>query len=246
MSPAIAADHADPAVVVTDDFEHKRQEMQRVAKDCVVVVDNLPKIGSDKYERLVSRLTPRFEVAALRRNEAGEPRVTFVRDEEGSTLGFAFAEYLTPEDAHRAVGLLHNLQLDRNHTFWAITAGDLEQLQEMPVEFVPPPAIPVTTKDRPDFRSWLLDERGRDQFMIRHDDKASIYWHDHAVKPQLVRFAFNLTLSPFIHCALLACCSCANRNDEFPQRVDIFLGWALKDVHTWPRLCGISQCRGCF
>lgn len=170
-----------------EDFKRKREEMQRVAKDCVVVVDNVPKIGSEKYVRLVSKLTPKFEaVGELRRDKNGKPRLTFVQAKDGSTLGFAFAEYTTPEEAYKAMRALHNFQLDRVYKFWACTAGDLERLQSMPEQFVPPPPLPVTVSNRPNFKSWLLDERGRDQFMIRHEDETSIYWNDHIIKPQLV------------------------------------------------------------
>lgn len=170
-----------------DDFNRKREEMQRVAKDCVVVVDNVPKIGAEKYPRLVSKLTPRFEAAGrLRRDGGDKPFLEFVQGEDGSSLGYAIAEYISPEEAHKAIALLHNFQLDRAHRFWACTAGDFERLQQMPDQFVPPQALPVTNRDRPNFKSYLLDERGREQFMIRHQDETSIYWHDHVVKPQLV------------------------------------------------------------
>lgn len=170
-----------------EDFNRKREEMQRVAKDCVVVVDNVPKIGAEKFPRLVAKLTPRFEAAGrMRTGENEKPFLEFVQADDGSSLGYAIAEYISPEEAHKAMAQLHNFQLDRNHRFWACTAGDFERLQQMPDEFVPPAALPVTTKDRPNIKSWLLDERGRDQFMIRHQDEASIYWHDHVVKPQLV------------------------------------------------------------
>lgn len=169
-----------------EDFTQKREEMQRVAKDCMVVIDNLPKAGPEKYARLTGVVTPLFERSAeVRRDEDGRSRVTIVQGDDGSSLGFAFVEYTTPEEAQKALSQLHNYQLDKAHRFWACTAGDLQKLQEMSNEFVPPAAVPIA-KDRPDFKSWLLDERGRDQFLIRHEDEMSIYWHDHIIKPQLV------------------------------------------------------------
>eukprot|EP00177_Eucheuma_denticulatum_P008758 GFKZ01015908.1.p1 GENE.GFKZ01015908.1~~GFKZ01015908.1.p1 ORF type:complete len:708 (-),score=71.12 GFKZ01015908.1:1044-3167(-) len=166
-----------------EDFARKREEMQRVAKDCIVVINNIPKAKPEKFNKLNAVLSPLFEKSAeVRRDEHGNPRVTIVKGEDGSSMGFGFVEYVTPEEAHKALSQLHNYQLDKVHRFWACTAGDLQRLQDMSDEFVPPSAIPVAS-NRPNFKSWLLDERGRDQFLIRHEDETSIFWHDHVVKP---------------------------------------------------------------
>lgn len=168
-------------------MQRKRDDMHQFARESVVIVDNIPKIKKDKYTKLVGRLTPKFEeVAAVRKDEDGNPLVTFVTDAEGSTLGFAFAEYADPQQARRAVAALHGLVLDRNHTFWACTASALKELQHVPDEFVPPKPLPVSAADRPNFKSWLLDPRGRDMFMIRDNAVTSVFWHDHVVKPELV------------------------------------------------------------
>lgn len=226
----------DREQMVDDDFDKKREEMQRVAKDCVVVVDNIPKIGSDKFPRLVSILTTKFEsMGRLRRDENDKPRLTFARSDDGSTLGFAFAEYISPEEAHKALALLHNFQLDRHHRFWACTAGDLEILQEVPEEFVPPPQMAITERDRPNFKSWLLDERGRDQFMIRHEDETSIFWHDHIVKPQLVSCHEVCPVVPVPF------------NNELCYRSDVFIRTNIptsgdeRDLHPLSRTCGFSS-----
>lgn len=189
--PGVGLEDGSLPDTMEEDFQRKREEMQGVAKDCVVVVDNIPKIGPEKFPKLLSRLTPKFEqVGRMRRDENDKPRLTFVTDEIGSTLGFAFAEYESPEEAQKALIQLHNFQLDRVHCFWACNASDLERLQTVPDEFVPPPPLPVLAADRPNFKSWLLDERGRDQFMVRHGEETSIFWHDHIVKPQLVSYIF--------------------------------------------------------
>ncbi len=184
----MVAEHAQgPEALIEDELHPKLEEMRRIAKDSIVVVNNIPKIKKDKYPKLVARLTPKFEdVAKIRRDEDGNSLVSFVTNEEGSTLGFAFAEYQNPEQAHKAVVALHQHILDRNHTFWACTASALEQLQMVPEEFVPPAPLPVATPNQPNYKSWLLDERGRDMFMIRNNEVTSIYWHDHVVKPKLV------------------------------------------------------------
>lgn len=172
--------------MLEEDLERKREEMHRVAKDCVLVIDNIPKIGPEKYQKLLSKLSQTFaKCGKLLQSEDGTRRITLVQNADGATVGFAFVEFISPEEAHKAMLSLHNLQFDRAHRFWACTAGDLERLQSVPTTFVPPQASLVSA-DRPNFKSWLLDERGRDQFLIRHGDTTSIYWHDYIMKPQLV------------------------------------------------------------
>lgn len=185
--PGIGLDQGSMETLLEEDFHKKRDEMRRVAKDCIVVVDNIPQIGPDRLPRLKAVLTSRFEaVGRICVDADGNGRVTCAQGPDGSTLGFAFVEYVSPEEAHKALVAIHNNQLDRNHRFWACTAGDLEKMQEVSPEFVPPTQMDMGLKDRPNLRSWMLDERGRDQYMIRHEDETSIFWHDHIVKPQLV------------------------------------------------------------
>lgn len=189
--PGLGSENGQDMDMMEEDFMRKREEMQNVAKDRVVVVDNLPKIGSEKFKRLMGKLVHDFEeIAPLQRDDENNPRLILPCDDNGSTLGFAFAEYHNPEDAHKAIISLHNRHLDKAHQMWACTAGALERLQAIPEEFVPPPKLPVTNTIGRNFKSWLLDERGRDQFMIRHQDDTSIFWHDHIIKPQLVSNLF--------------------------------------------------------
>lgn len=184
--PAAEIENAASGNMLEDDFERKREEMHRVAKDCILVIDNIPKIGPEKYQKLLSKLTQTFSKGGrVRQSQNGTPCIDLVRADDGNTVGFAFVEFVSPEDAHKALLLLHNMQFDRSHRFWACTAGDFERLQNVPDKFVPPQASEIST-NRPNFKSWLLDERGRDQFMIRHGDTTSVYWHDHIIKPQLV------------------------------------------------------------
>lgn len=185
--PAVEMDHMPMPDALEEDFERKREEMQRVAKDCILVVDNIPKTGPEKYQKLFAKLSKTFDKCGrMRQGEDGQPRLLLVRNSDGGTLGYAFVEFVSPEEAHKAMASLHNLQFDVSHRFWVCTAGNMELLQDVPETFVPPQPPPVSTSDRPNFKSWLLDGRGRDQFMIRHEDTTSIFWHDHVVKPQLV------------------------------------------------------------
>ncbi len=173
-----------------EELTRKRMMARERRKHCVVVVHNVPVVGPEKYNKLKSRLNTRiFEKSGrVRKDENGEPCIVYPQSPEGGSLGFAFIEYVDPDQAHRAVMDLDNRVLDPKHTFWARTAGDFERLLNVPEEFVPPTPLPAATKDMPNYRSWLLDSRGRDMFLVRHEETTSIYWHDHVVKPSMVSF----------------------------------------------------------
>lgn len=170
-----------------EDFHGKKMEMRNAAKDSVVVVDNLPEVGSDKYGKLCEKVFPIFENAGtVARDENGKARIQMVKTPDDVTRGYAFVEYVSPEEAFKAVRHLHNYSLSKKHVFWVDTAGALERLQGVPEEFQPPPEISQPSEGHVDYKSWLLDERGRDMFMIRADTETSVYWNDHVVKPTLV------------------------------------------------------------
>lgn len=177
-------------------FERKHNEMKAFAKECVVLVNNIPRVGPEKMALLMKRLLPKLEAAGeLRKDESGEPCVRFPVDDEGHTLGFALCEYANPKQALHAVVAIDGMQFDRSHTFWARTAPAFEDLQSVPDVFVPPEQLPVS-RDRPNYKSWLLDPRGRDMFMTRHNDITSVYWNDHVVKSSLVCFLHSYSV-PF-------------------------------------------------
>lgn len=208
-----------------EDFTWKKEEMRRVAQDCFIIVDNIPKAGADKYNKLVGFVTNKFEKAGrVRKSESGEPRVNVVKDEQGGSTGFATVEYISPEEAQKALHFLHNVNLDRTHRMWACTLTNLKKLQDIPDTFKPPQALPVTS-NRPNYKSWLLDDRGRDQFLIRHEDETSIFWHDHVVKPQLVSFYLDLfTLRLVVMISLSAISDFLHtKGFAFPCAIDVWI-----------------------
>lgn len=189
MMVAVEASRVEATDEQEDMFERKLSEMRQYAKDCVVIVNNIPRIDQDKIPKLMSRVLPKLAGAGeIRKDADDKPCVKFPTDENGRTVGCAFCEFVNPKQAHIAVIKIDGFVLDRNHTFWARTASVFEELQSVPDTFVPPERLPVS-RDRPNYKSWLLDERGRDMFAMRHNEITSVFWNDHIVKPKLVSCA---------------------------------------------------------
>ena len=79
--------------------------------ESVVVVDNIPKVGPARIDKLKTVIDKLF-------SSIGEiVNVFYPIDEEGNTKGFAFLEYKNSGCADEAVKLLNNHRLDKAHTF---------------------------------------------------------------------------------------------------------------------------------
>jgi len=154
--------------------EQKRIEQRELSR--AVIVSNIPKITAEKYEKLCTVLRKVFQQVG----NLGSDALWVPQDENQNTKGFALITYETPEEALKAVIQLNDYPLDKAHTLQVKTLLDVERIVNTPETFEPPtlPAeIPSDPASCPNLYSWLLDERGRDQFMIRHKE-TDIYWFD--------------------------------------------------------------------
>jgi translation initiation factor 3 subunit B len=136
--------------------------------ETAVIVNNLPKVGKEKYDKLmkvVGKITARFG------DFEEESMIMPIDEATGETHGFAFVNYLLPEDAKKAVQTLNGWAMDKTHTLSVLPYGRLEQLAVVPEEYAPPEPLPF--KPRADPSSWLADERHRDQFVVRYSMPAS-------------------------------------------------------------------------
>lgn len=183
---------ADTAAAPAEDVEssleaeygRKHEAMKRFRQESIVIINNSPIVPADTYDKLVKKLSPLFEKAGPLRPGT---KVTFPRNAEGGSLGCVLVEFLNPEVAFKAKNILDGKRLDGAHTFWARISTDFKNIHNFPKEYVPPAALPTHNKDQPNYKSWLLDSRGRDMFMVRHNELTSVYWNDHVIKPSLVR-----------------------------------------------------------
>jgi len=158
----------------------------------IVVIDNIPEVGTDKYERLTKILTKIVSGVG-----SVSQLVHPVDESTGVSKGFAFVEYETPDQARSARGALDGYALDKSHTFVCILFDDLERLNGVPDEYVAPPEKEYAPTS--DLYDWMGDKRGRDQFAIRYGDETEVMWNDVAQQePQKVYERSFWTEAPFI------------------------------------------------
>ena len=164
----------DYGIPSDDDIEDDVQQIQRdTGFSCVVVVDNLPVVGMEKYEKLMNVLRKIF-------GQIGEvhPDGFYMPVDEAAkkTKGFAFIEFATPDQAKIARQQADGYKLDKSHTFKTNLLKEVEDLSATPDSYKEPEVKDFVRKDN--LYSYMLDPRGRDQFAVRYQDMTEIHWND--------------------------------------------------------------------
>jgi len=138
----------------------------------VLVVDNLPVVPEEKFEKLKNVLTKIFsQLGTL--EEGG---IFLPKDSKGLTKGFAFVEYEDTKEAKQACEQTNGYMLDKSHVFRVTMFDDFAKYLKVPDEYQKP--------DKKDFKQvenlqeWILDQRGREQFAARYADETDILWND--------------------------------------------------------------------
>ena len=139
----------------------------------VVLIENLPVVPPQKLGKLkevIAKHCSRVEGVSKR-------AIAVPFDEERDrSKGAAFVEFSCVEAAELAVRHLNGFPFDKSHQLVAILLSDYDRIMEQTEELQP--------FQRPEFKEsenlygWMLDPRGREQYMIRYGHKNQIYWHD--------------------------------------------------------------------
>lgn len=164
----------DDMGIASDSDEEQEEDVQTESGfGNVLVVDNLPAVGPEKYEKLTAILTKIFSGSG-RIREGG----LFHPQDEGSKMskGYAFVEYENAEQARAAQAALNGYQLDKAHKFAATLFDEFDRLAKVPEEYVEPE--PRTYTPAENLLEWLGDKRGRDQFVARYGDETEVCWND--------------------------------------------------------------------
>lgn len=147
--------------------------------ETVVIVTNIPKVPQAKIERLTKVLAKiMLRIGTLATSEETGYNGLYMpyNEESGSTMGFAFAEFVTKEEAVKAVEVLADYKFDKNHVLHVTPYERAMALQDVAPEFTEPEPSPFVEK--PNTSTWLEDANQRDQFVIREGKETVVYWHD--------------------------------------------------------------------
>ena len=102
---------------------------------------------------------------------------TVVSNGKKSTTGYFFLEFASAEKAAAAVKALNGHVIDKKHSLSLFHFAEMKALEafDSSREFVEPEVKPF--EPRGNLLSWLEDEQGRDQFVVRQGDDTRIYWN---------------------------------------------------------------------
>lgn len=129
----------------------------------VIVVDNIPKVGTDKKDKLKSILTKLLVNYGKIINE-------HYPETEASVLkGYLFVEYDNEISAQEAVSQLNGYRLDKSHCFKVNMFADFEKYKELNLSSNELDA-PVPYKNPGNLMWWLLKPDSYDQFCLLYSD----------------------------------------------------------------------------
>ncbi|ERN17444.1 hypothetical protein AMTRI_Chr02g258200 [Amborella trichopoda] len=148
----------------------------------IIIVDNLPVVAPEKYEKLEIVIRKIFgQIGVIREGGLCMP----VDQETKKTKGYCFIEYSTPQEAQTAKDQTNGYKLDKSHVFAVYLFDEFDKYVNVPDEWVPPEIKPYTPGEN--LHHWLTDEKARDQFVIRAGSDTEVLWNDpRQLKPELV------------------------------------------------------------
>ncbi|KAK8522409.1 hypothetical protein V6N13_115379 [Hibiscus sabdariffa] len=139
----------------------------------VIVVDNLPVVPREKFEKLEGVIRKIYsQIGVIKEDGLWMP----TDPETKKTLGYCFIEYNTPQEAELAKEKTNGYKLDRSHIFAVNMFDDFDKYMRVPDEWAPPEIKPYTPGEN--LQKWLTDEKARDQFVIRAGTDTEVLWND--------------------------------------------------------------------
>ncbi|PSK55355.1 hypothetical protein B9Z65_2744 [Elsinoe australis] len=169
-------DNFDDEEIDFSDLHEQYQVRMEEGLDAFVVCDGLPVVPADSRAKLTKFILKKLTSVG----RTGEEQVFMPVDESNKmTMGYAFVEYETPEQAAAAIKALNLTALDKRHTMKVNKLTDIERYGregKIDEEYHEPQIEPFVEKDH--LRWWLSDTDGRDQFVLYKQDNVGVYWNE--------------------------------------------------------------------
>ncbi|CAN6218213.1 unnamed protein product [Urochloa humidicola] len=133
-----------------------------------IVVDNLPAVPPEKFEKLGNVIHKIFSRAgAIKDGGFFMP----VNADTNVTYGYCFIE-----EAQHAREMCNGYKLDKFHMLVVNIFDDFERYMKDPDEWTPAETKPYTPIEN--LQKWLTEEKARDQFVMRAGMYMEVYWND--------------------------------------------------------------------
>lgn len=165
----------DDMGIASEDDEVTEEEIQtETGFGSVIAVDNLPAVPPEKQEKLAAVINRLYaQIGTIREGGFWMP----IDEETKLTKGFAFIEFLTPDEAQAAKQHTQGYNLDKRHAFRVNMFDEFDKFLKISDSYEQPENKEYAPTEN--LQEWLMDRRGRDQFVIRYADETEICWNDH-------------------------------------------------------------------
>ncbi|KAG8197535.1 hypothetical protein JTE90_007271 [Oedothorax gibbosus] len=160
--PEDFVDDVSDEELLGDLLKNKPKETDGVKS--VIIVDGIPKVGSERVEKLKNVLHKLYS------NFGKVLTEYFPLDENDVTKGYVFFEFASPEIAIEAVKSTNGYKLDKHHIFHVNLFTDFEKYEDIPDEWEPPTPQPYV--DHGNMRYWLQESDACDQYSVMYDGGA--------------------------------------------------------------------------
>lgn len=145
----------------------------------IIVVDNIPKAGTDKRDKLKRILQN------LLGNYSKIVNEYYPEDESETLRGYLFVEYDTEASAQEAVAHLNGYRLDKSHTFKVNFFSDFKRYKEM--KFSADAETPAPYKNPGNLNYWLCKPECHDQFCTLTNDIFTTVSTNTPLQPTVVK-----------------------------------------------------------
>ncbi|KAF8380666.1 hypothetical protein HHK36_028156 [Tetracentron sinense] len=165
----------DFGIMSDDDYLYEEDKCEPEAGfENIIVVDNLPVVPLEKFERLEGVIRKIYsQIGLIKENGLWMPLNTGTQ----KTLGYCFIEYHTRQEAELAKEKTNGYKLDKGHIFAVNLLDDFERLiMKVSDEWAAPETVPYSSGEN--LQHWLVDEKARDQYFIRAGSDIEILWND--------------------------------------------------------------------
>ncbi|ODV69725.1 translation initiation factor eIF-3b [Hyphopichia burtonii NRRL Y-1933] len=166
------------------DLEERYAVNPHFGLDNYVVVDGAPIAPESKADKLTLVLKKLFKTVG---NVVEGDEGVYMPIEDGKTKGFLFVQFESAEQADAAVKQLNGRMLDQKHRLLVNRLTDIEKFGaegNIKDEFEEPEIPPF--EDHGYLKSWLQDERGRDQIALHFSETVGVYWNKKQNDPEEV------------------------------------------------------------
>jgi len=131
---------------------------------CVVIVDGLPEVGTEKVDKLRNHVKKLFKDCG-----GGVLTESFPVGSNGKTRGFALLEMKNKHAAEEAIRLRNGHVLDKQHTLSCYLLPEINKYTNVPEKFVLPERQQY--QELGNLHYYLLDENCYDQFSVIHNPR---------------------------------------------------------------------------